>query len=346
MNTLLQQLTEAVGVSGDEYAVRTLLRDLIAPHVDEWRVDALGNLIALKRGSGTSPLRVLVDAHMDEVGFIITAIESDGTLRFEPVGGLSSQLVAGSVVQVGRKQLPGIIGLPPVHLAKSADLAHKPDMSALRIDIGAKDRAAAQQRVSVGDRATFIAPYEEVGQDDIGRSAVGKALDNRAACAMLVTLLRGERYPFDLWAVFSVQEEAGMAGAQVAAHAIRPDVALVLECTPAYDLPNTNDTGNNTELGKGPALYVMDARTVQNPRLVQHLMRSAETRHIPFQIRRPGGGGTNTGVIQRAWAGCPAATIGLPGRHAHTAITTINLRDYAHTLALADAALRDIDTQI
>lgn len=347
MNELLRQLTEAVGVSGDEYAVRSLLRDLIAPLVDEWRVDPLGNLIALRRGVGASRLRVMVDAHMDEVGLIVTGIDGSGMLQFDVVGGVDAQVLAGAVVQVGRDRIPGVIGLRPIHyLRTSAERTAKPEVQALRIDIGVNDKAAANGKVKVGERAVFWAPYEEMGYDDIGRSAVGKALDNRAACAALVTLLRGERYPFDLYAAFTVQEETGMAGATAAAYAIRPDVALVLECTPAYDLPNDLDLGSNTELGKGPALYVMDSRAVQHPRLVQHIMRTAEARQIPFQVRRPGGGGTNTGVIQRALGGCAAAAIGLPGRYAHTGVTTVNLRDYEQYVALTDAALRTLPADL
>jgi endoglucanase len=152
-------------------------------------------------------------------------------------------------------------------------------------------------------------------------------------------LLRGEPFPFDLIAAFTVQEEVGLRGAKVAAYNARPDAALVLECTPAYDLPNENDESPNVALGKGPAIYVMDARTIQDPRLVAHLLRVADEEAIPHQVRQPGGGGTNTGSIQRAGPGVPAATLAVPGRYAHTPSMMISLDDYDNLVRLAGAAL-------
>ena len=348
MNQLLKELTEAVGVSGDEYDIRSLIRDRIVEHVDEWHVDALGNIIALKKGTGESDLRVMVDAHMDEVGVIITDVDGAGTLKFQAIGGLSPLVMAGQVVVIGRKNIRGVVGLKPVHLIRSAaERTKQPPMSGLRIDIGAKNKAAVNGKVKIGDRGTFFSEYMEVGDDDdFGRTAICKAFDNRAACAALIELLRGERYPFDLYACFTVQEEIGLRGATVAAYAVKPDAAIILECTPAYDLPNDLDIGSNTELGKGAALYVMDRATIQDPRLVRHIMQSGDSAEIPYQIRRPGGGGTNTANIQRADAGCSAATIGLPGRHAHTGTMMINLKDYANYVKLADAALRALTRDV
>lgn len=342
MTNLLKQLTTAVGVSGDEAEIRTLIRDLIQDHVDEWRVDSLGNILALKKGTGDSDLRVMVDAHMDEVGIIIDAINSDGTLKFSNIGGISGLTLAGQVMQIGRKKVRGVIGIKPIHLSSRRERRQIPSVSSLRIDIGAKDKGSASSKVKVGDRGTFWSEYVEFGEDDFGRTAISKAFDNRAACAALIELLRADRFPFDLHAAFTCQEEVGLRGAKIAAHAIKPDVAIVLECTPAYDLPNELDIGSNTSLGQGPALYVMDSQTIQDPRLVRHIMQAGDANQIPYQIRRPGGGGTNTGNIQRADLGCSAATIGLPGRYAHTAATMINLRDYDNYLKLADAALRSL----
>ena len=347
MNELLQQLTLASGISGDEAEVRTLIRDLIEPHVDEWRTDALGNLIALKKGTGEDDRKVMVDAHMDEVGLIVTGIDGNGSLQFSTVGGLHALVLAGQVVEVGRRKTRGVIGLKPVHLLNSrSEYSKIPSLSSLRIDIGLTDKKAVNGKAAVGDRVTFLSDYVELGEDDgFGRTALAKAFDNRAACAAVIELLRGEPYPFDLYAAFTVQEEVGLRGATVAAYSIEPDVALILECTPAYDLPNDQDRGDNTSLGKGPALYVMDRMTIQDPRLVRHIMQAGDANGIPYQVRRPGGGGTNTASIQRAHAGCPAATIGLPGRHAHTGYMMINLKDYENYVKLADAALRSLNQE-
>lgn len=341
MNDLLRQLTEAVGVAGDEKQVRLLIRDLIAEHVDEWRVDAMGNLIARKAGSGNSSLRVLVDAHMDEIGMMVTGVESDGTLRFEAVGGINPQALLGKVVQVGAKQIRGVIGARPIHLLDAGQRNRVVKTSDMRIDIGASKKEEADRKVAVGAYATFLTSYEESG-----RVAVGKAFDNRAGCAALIELLRGEPFPFELVAVFSVQEEVGLRGAQIAAFGVRPDAALVLECTPAYDLPNERDTSPNVALGRGPSLYVMDSGTIQDPRLVAHIMRSADGQGIPYQIRQPGGGGTNTASIQRAGGAVPAATIATPARYAHSPASMINLDDWRNMVRLAEATLRNLDAAV
>lgn len=341
MNELLKNLTEAVGVSSNEKEVRLLIRDLIADFVDEWHVDAMGNLLALKKGTGASPLRVLVDAHMDEVGLMITDVDSNGTFKFEGVGGFNDRTLLGKVVQVGPDKHIGVIGARPVHLLKADQRNSVVKMDAMRIDIGAKNKDAASGKVKVGEFAAFVTEYEE-----LGKTAVAKAFDNRAGCAALIELLRGRPYPFDLYASFSVQEEVGLRGAEVAAYAINPDAALVLECTPAYDMPNENDVSPNVALGKGPAIYVMDGVTIQDPRLVAHITRTAVANGIPFQIRQPGGGGTNTAVIQRTRGGIPAATIAVPGRHAHTPTMMINLDDYANVVKLAEATLRSLTPDV
>jgi endoglucanase len=211
----------------------------------------------------------------------------------------------------------------------------------MRIDIGARHRSSAKRHVAIGDTATFTTKYEEYGA-----TAVGKAFDDRAGCAVLIELLQAGPFPFDLVAAFTVQEEVGLRGAQVAAYTATPDVAFVLECTPAYDLPTKEDRSPNVSLGKGPAVYVMDNVTMQDPRLVSHIIRTAEMNGIPFQIRQPGGGGTNTGAIQRVHGGVAAATIAVPGRHAHTPNMMINLEDFAGTVALVKAVLSSLTPDV
>lgn len=341
MNELLKQLTEAVGVASAEKEVRLLIRDLIAGHVDEWHVDTMGNLIALKKGSGEHDLRVLVDAHMDEVGLMVMEIDSSGMLKFEGVGGFDDRALLGKVVQVGAKKVPGVIGARPIHLLKGGQHTSVVKRDAMRIDIGAKNKTLASKKVKVGDLAAFVTEYEELGP-----TAIGKAFDNRAGCAALIELLRADPYPFDLVAAFTVQEEVGLRGAQVAAYGAKPDAALILECTPAYDLPNKEDVSPNVALGHGPSIYVMDRGTIQDPRLVSHITLTAAENGIPFQIRQPGGGGTNTAVIQRLHGGIPAATIATPGRYAHTPAMMINLQDYANVVKLAEATLRSLTPEI
>ena len=335
MNELLKKLTEAVGVSGDEKEVRLLIRDLIADHVDSWEVDTMGNLMAFKKGTGTSNLRVLIDAHMDEVGLIVTEICSDGSIKFNTIGGFDDRALLSKVVQIGSKKIIGVIGAKPVHLLNQTERDRIVKIDSMRIDVGAKKGISS--KIKVGDRAAFVTEYEELGE-----TAVGKAFDNRAGCAALIELLQADTYPFDLYAAFTVQEEVGLRGAQIAAYRVKPDAALVLECTPAYDLPHKEDVSPNVALGQGPSIYVMDRGTIQDPRLVAHITKTAAAHDIPYQIRRPGGGGTNTAVIQRTHAGVSAATIAVPGRYAHTPCMMINLEDYANVVKLAEATLRSL----
>lgn len=341
MNELLKKLTEATGVAGAEKEVRLLIRDLIKDYVDEWRVDPMGNLIALKKGTGAADLRVMLDAHMDEVGLMLVDVESNGTFKFETVGGISDQTLLGKLVQVGKEKLPGVIGARPVHLLSSGQRNKIVEKDSLRIDIGAANKEAANGKAKAGDRVTFLTEYEE-----IGRVALGKAFDDRVGCAVLIEMLRRDPFPFDLYAAFTVQEEVGLRGAVAAANAIKPDAAFIFDCTPAYDLPNEEDESPNVRLGHGPAIYVMDRSSIQDPRLVSYIIRTAEANGIPFQIRQPGGGGTNTASIQRSGGGTAAATISLPGRYLHSPTAMINLDDYANLLALAEAILRNFTAEI
>jgi endoglucanase len=341
MNELLKQLTEVSGVSGDEKRVRLLIRDLVVDHADELRADTMGNLLVTKKGDGTWPLRVMVDAHMDEVGLMITGVDRDGTLKFAGVGGFDDRALLGKVVHVGPKKYTGVIGARPIHLLKRSNVKSVVRMDSMRIDIGAKSKDEAVRRVKPGHMAAFVTSYEELGD-----SAIGKAFDDRAGCAVLIELLRGRRLPFDLIAAFTVQEEVGLRGAGVAAYGLKPDAAFVVECTPAFDLPNEEDVSPNVSLGRGPAIYVMDRGTIQDPRLVAHITRTADANEIPFQIRQPGGGGTNTAAIQRAGAGVPAATIATPARYTHSPVSMINLNDFAQVVELVEASLRSLTPEV
>jgi endoglucanase len=324
MNDLLRQLTEVVGVSGEEKQVRLLIRDLIADHVDDWQVDTMGNLLVTKKGDGTS-----------------SGFDRNGTLKFTGVGGFDDRALLGKVVEVGPKRLTGVIGARPIHLLKRSSVKSVVQTDAMRIDIGAKNKDEAARKVKAGQTAAFVTKYEELGE-----CAIGKAFDDRAGCAVIIELLRRQRYAFDLIAAFTVQEEVGLRGARTAAFHVKPDAALVIECTPALDQPNEEDVSPNVSLGRGPSVYVMDRGTIQDPRLVEHITRTAAAESISFQIRQPGGGGTNTAAIQRAGAGVPAATIATPGRYLHSPVSMINLSDFDYVVELAEASLRRLTAEV
>lgn len=339
MSMILQELSEAVGVSGDEGAVRLIIKKAIADHVDELWVDNLGNLLAIKRGTGQAPLRVLLDAHMDEVGLMITGIESDGTLRFHAAGGIDDRVMLGKKLWVGPKKIPGVVGGKPIHLLSRSEENSVVRMDSMRIDIGAHDRDAAAARVKIGDRATFATQFI-----DLGPTMMGKAMDDRVGCAVIVELLQGEPLPCDLLAAFTVQEEVGLRGAQVVGYRLEPDLALALEGTICDDLPKEEgeDVSPVTEVGKGPAISVMDRRSIADPRLVSYLVGVAENHGIPYQFRRSTMGGNDAGAIHLARAGVPTASVSLPCRYIHAPAAICSKDDFENTVRLVRAALNEL----
>jgi putative aminopeptidase FrvX len=331
---LLKQLSEVIGVSGAEEEVRSLILGQIDGHADDVKIDNLGNVLALKRGTGRNRLRVLVAAHMDEVGFMVTGYNSNGTLKMAAVGGLDPRILLGKRVLVGPDRLPGVIGAKPTHLLTATDRDKVVQIKSMRIDIGTTTRDKAKAKVELGTRAGFDTPFA-----NLGATARGKAFDDRVGCAVLVKLLRGEPFSFDLHALFSVQEEVGLRGAGVAAHAIDPDAAFVLEGTIADDLPKEDDVSPTTELGKGPALSVMDRSTIYDKRLNKLLADTAQELGIAHQYKQPGLGGTDAGSIHRARSGVPTAAVSVPCRYIHSPAAILNKRDYRNTEKLVRESL-------
>jgi len=331
---ILKTLSNVMATSGDETAVRRVLRPLVVEHVDELHVDAMGNLITLKRGTGASPLRVLVTAHMDEVGFMVVGHANDGELQVRSVGGIDARLLPGLDVCVGDEQLPGVIGLQAVHRV-SNDWKTVTPLEKLVVDIGASDKDEAEKLAPLGTCVTFPTQAFEVG-----RLIAGKAFDDRAGCAALVALLQGAPLPFDLYGVFTVQEEVGLRGARVAGYTVAPDAAFVLEGTIADDLPKEEDVSPTSELGKGPVITVMDRSYVADPRLLRHVVQVAEEEGFPYQFKQPGIGGTDAGTIHFARGGVPSITLAVPCRYIHGPISLLDPQDLAHTIGLTRAALQ------
>lgn len=331
---LLKALSEAPGVSGNERAVRKIVREAIADHVDEMRVDHLGNLIAMKRSRSGSVLKVMLAAHMDEVGLMIVRIGSDGLLKFRTVGGIDPRILLAKAVYVGDNKVPGIIGVKPVHLQKREERERVLQVEDLTIDIGATNENQAKEAVKPGDYVTFATAFGEVGN-----LWKGKAFDDRAGCAVLIELLK-EEYPFELYGVFTVQEELGLRGARVAAYDINPDVAFALEGTIADDLPKDKDTSPTTEIGKGPAITLMDRSFIADRRLVKLLVETAEAHDIPYQFKQPGIGGTDAGSIHLAREGVPSATVAVPCRYIHSPAALMSPQDFQHTVTLMTQALQ------
>ncbi|HVO40527.1 MAG TPA: M42 family metallopeptidase [Spirochaetia bacterium] len=336
---LLKRLSEAIGVSGHEDEVRSLILEELRGKVDECRIDAMGNLIAVRRGTVGSPARVLAAAHMDEVGLMVTQIEDTGLLRFAKVGGIDDRVLPARAVLVGDARVPGVIASKPVHLTDKGERERVTEAKQLTIDIGASSRSEAEKLVHRGDCVVFLTEFLELKADGPWKAVRGKALDDRVGCAVLIELLGGERLPFDLVAAFTVQEEVGLRGARVAAYAENPRAAFVLECTASNEVPSRRDLSPSTRLGQGPAITLMDNSFFADPRLVEHVISTAQRLGIPHQVKQPNIGGTDAGAIQRVREGVPAITIAVPARYIHSPAAIMNADDFDATVALVREAL-------
>lgn len=345
MSALIEHLgilSDTPGISGNETAVRRALRRLIEGYVDDVRVDAMGNLIARNAGDGTSPIRVMLAAHMDEVGLMVVGYTNDGELRVATVGGIPERLLPGLTVSVGEESLPGVIGLTAIHRANRGNLDKAPSIDQLAVDIGASSKEEAKRLAPMGTPLAFSTRFETMGG-----SCAGKAFDDRAGCAALVALLCGQPFPFEVVGTFTVQEEVGLRGARVAAYAIEPDVAIVLEGTLADDLPKEEpDVSPTTTLGQGPAVTVMDRSYTTPPRLLRHFVQVAEAEGIPYQFKQPGVGGTDAGSVHQARSGIPTITVAVPCRYIHSPISLIRESDLVGLVQLVDAATRRITADI
>jgi putative aminopeptidase FrvX len=344
---LLEKLCNACAVTGEEREVRLIvleqLRLLLPP--EQIKIDAMGNVLAVRPGQGPDRVRVMLAAHMDEVGFMLIHDEGEGIFRFESVGGVDVKQLAGKPVWVGRDHIPGVIGIAPVHLISSEERKRAISLESLRMDVGPINGP----RPRVGDRAVYATRFRRQGP-----SLIAKALDDRIGVATLLELLRLAPANVDLLAAFTVQEEIGLRGAGVAAYALDPQLAIALDCTPAYDLPlwepgddrPVENTRYNARLGSGPAIYLVDRATISDPRLIRHLVATAEQLGIPYQFRQAGGGGTDAGAIHKTRLGIPSVSVSVPARYLHTPASVARLSDWENTLALVHAALSRLTPEI
>ncbi len=337
---LLEKLCNACAVSGDEGEVRAVVTEQLKTIADEMLTDALGNLLITRKARVDDPLRVMLAAHMDEVGFMITDDDGGGIFHFATVGGIDKRSLVGKTVLVGKEHIPAVIGAKPIHLTEEGEMERTIPLESLRMDAG----PGASGKIKVGDRAAFATRFEVIGP-----SLRAKALDDRLGVAILIELVKHAPENIELLAAFTTQEEVGARGARAAAYRFNPDLAIALDSTPAYDLPTWDETENsqyNTRLGSGPAIYIADSSTLSNPRLVRHFMQTAEALNIPYQIRQPGGGGTDAGTIHRQRAGIPSISISVPGRYAHTSVMLARRSDWENTQKLVYAALSGMDRNL
>jgi len=325
---LLQTLTETFGPSGYEDDVRRIVRSEVESLVDEIRVDALGNLIARKRPAKTTPetRKIMIAAHMDEIGVIVNHVDDNGFVRFTPLGGVFRRYVLGGRVRF-LNGTQGVIGFD--RLENVNDL---PTLDKVYIDVGATNRKDCP--VKIGDVAAFDRAYTE-----FGNRLVAKSMDDRVGVLVAIETLRAiKSSPYDLYFVFTTQEEVGVRGAAASAYGVDPDIGIALDVTPTGDTPHA--LRMEMSLGKGPCIKIQDVSMIADPRVVQWMIRVAEKNKIPYQREVLLIGGTDARAIQLTRAGVPAGCISIPVRYVHSPSEMVDYADVQNTVKLLIALLR------
>jgi putative aminopeptidase FrvX len=316
---LIKRLTEEYGPSGSEDKVAEIIRAEITPYVDEVKIDEMGSLMAVRKGAGA---RVMLAAHMDEIGLIVTHIDKNGFLRFSSVGGVSASRLSGLRVVFGNGQV-GTIGLE-----KTGNTMDK-----MFIDIGASSKEKAESKVSIGDFAVF-----KQNCVDLGDRVIAKAMDDRVGCAVLIEAARRlKNSPNQVYFVFTVQEEVGCRGAETSAYAIEPDMGIALDVTRTGDTPEAATM--EVSLGKGAAIKVRDSGIIANPKVRQFLVQTAKESDIPYQLEVLVSGGTDAGPMQRSRGGVPSGVISIPTRYVHSPSEMVDTGDVEACVKLLTAVL-------
>jgi tetrahedral aminopeptidase len=339
--SLLNKICAIPGAPGFENQIRNFILREVAPLVDAVEVDNIGNIIAIKRGvRNPANKRVMVAAHMDEIGFIVTHIDDKGFLRFHTLGGFDPKtLTAQRVIVHGKKDLIGVMGSKPIHVMTAEERQKQAKITDYFIDLG-MEKEEVEKFISVGDPITREREFIEMGD-----CVNCKSIDNRVAVFILIETLRKLVDPaYDIYATFTVQEEVGLRGANVSAHLINPDFGIALDTTIAYDVPGASAHERITELGKGTAIKIMDASTICDYRMVAFMKHVAEGKGIKWQPEILTAGGTDTAGVQRnGKQGAIAGAISIPTRHLHQVIEMAHKADIAGSIELLKGCLETID---
>lgn len=333
---MLKDLCLLNGTSGDEVRVRDYIINEIKEY-STYKVDNLGSVIAYKKGKKKPNKTVCINAHMDEVGFIITGITSDGYLRFAPVGGIDTKVCLDRAVTVGENRINGVIADKAYHLLEDSEKDKAPSFDKLLIDIGAKSETEAQSVVSLGDFAYFESDYTELGNGYIK----AKALDDRIGCMLMIELIKSE-LEYDTVFCFNVQEEVGLRGSKCTSFAVGADISIVLEATTAGDLDGVTGADRVCVLGNGGVVSFMDNRTIYDRELYKLAMNTASENNIPVQTKTAVAGGNDAGSIQTSGKGAKVMALSLPCRYIHSPSSVVKKSDIDNTRKLLKEILKKI----
>lgn len=336
---LLKNLCSLNGISGDEANVRKYIISQIRNNATTIKTDNMGNLIAFKKGKKTPNKKLMISAHMDEVGFIVTDITRDGFLKFTEVGGIDRRVVMGKTVSVGKDNINGVICAKPVHLLDSDERDKIASYSSMCIDIGAKDKAEAMSAVNLGDSVSFSSPF--ICEKNV---IIGKAIDDRAGCMMMIEMINSD-LEYDMWFSFVVQEEVGLRGSKCAVYDVEPDLAIVIEATTAADIPNVEPCKQVCNVGDGAVISFMDRRTIYDKQLVKLAMKCGKENGVKAQLKKAVAGGNDAGAIHSSKSGVRTVAVSVPCRYLHSCcglIADSDLYAVAVTVkAIANAILSD-----
>ncbi len=337
---LLKEISETPGVSGFEDRIRKLVINNINTLVDDIKIDNLGNIVGFRKGKVSK--KVMIAAHIDEIGFIVNYIDENGFLRFYPLGGFDPKtLTAQRVIVHGKKDIIGVMGSKPIHIMKEEEKKKTLEISDFFIDVGMKKEEVVKI-VEIGDPITRERTCIEMG-DCIN----GKSLDNRISVFILIEtlkLLKGKELPFDIFAVFTTQEEVGIRGAQVATLEIQPDFGFAIDTTIAFDVPGSQPHEQVTKIGEGAAIKIMDSSVIADYRMVNFLKKVANENNIKWQPELLSRGGTDTAGLQRMTkSGSIVGAISIPTRHIHQVIESVSKEDVLSAINLLAKTLENID---
>lgn len=337
MLDLLKTLCYLSGASGCEDEVRDYILERVMPYSDSILTDSIGNIIVTKKGRVSGGKKVLICAHMDEVGIIITGIEDDGYLRFDSLGGVDRRVVIGKRIYIGRDRVRGVIGIKPYHLVDKDEEKKVPDRTDMYIDIGVKSKDEASELISLGDAGVFDDSVLEFGNGFLK----AKAIDDRVGCAAMIQMIESS-LPCDCTFAFTSQEEVGTRGAQIVASRVNPDIAIILEGTTAADLPEVPDGKRICALGDGLAIPFMDKGAIYSRTLFKTVTELADRNGIKWQTKTMIAGGTDSRAIQRGGTGAETIAISAPIRNIHSPSSIAKISDFEDMPKLAMLLLEHI----
>jgi len=337
---LLRETTQIPGAPGYEHRIRSFIKEQIKDCVDELYTDPMGNLVALRKGKEDSKL--MIAAHMDEISFIVSHIDEDGFIKFQPLGGFDAKtLTAQRVIIHGKEDVMGVMGCKPIHIMTAEERAKPPKIEDYYIDTGL-DAEELKQKVSIGAPITRERSFIEMGNN-----VNSKSIDNRISVYILIEALKelkGKELPCSLYGVFTVQEEVGLRGATAATMGINPDFAINLDVTLACDVPGTAGHERITDLGKGTAIKIIDGRTICDYRMIEFMKKTAESKKIKYQLEVLPKGGTDTASMQQyAHGGSIAGGISIPCRYLHQVIEMVNKDDVRGTIDLLKSCILSLN---